>query len=462
LRSVLVILQNGVDAGAAEVALAGKIGLPAHCTLWDQNTHQCVPANEADLIVAFVENDLAQARAFLRWLGGGLASVPVLVVLPDRASNELFRASFEIADDVITLPLHQEEFNWRLERLLPPSSLDAGTAETRIAGDLGLAQLIGCQPDFQKVIQRIPVLAASGVPVLITGETGTGKELSARAIHNLSRRRSGSLIAVDCAAIPEQLFENEFFGHARGAYTDARVDQKGLAALAAGGTLFLDEVDVLPLSCQAKLLRFLEERAYRPLGSDRTYEVDVRIVAATNNDLEACARAGRFRKDLVFRLDVLRLQLPPLRERKTDIGLLADHFLNRLASEGAGPPKSLSQAALSKLWAHDWPGNVRELFNVLHRAAVSCDGPQILPVHLSIGSLAQKPTAPTTFREARDEAIKAFEKSYIQDLLRETQGNITHAARQAAKDRRVFGRLVKKHHIDPLRFAPRRLSPATG
>jgi len=200
--------------------------------------------------------------------------------------------------------------------------------------------------------------------VLIVGETGSGKELFARAIHSLGPRRNFPFVPVDCAAIPELLFESELFGHLRGAFTDASHDRKGLAAVAEGGTLFLDEIDALSLRSQAKLLRFLEERSYRPLGSERLIGLNVNVVAATNSDLQELVHSGKFRADLFFRLNVLRLRLVPLRERRDDIPLLASHFIRQISLENEIGPRILTPAAIWKLTVYDWPGNVRELYNV--------------------------------------------------------------------------------------------------
>jgi DNA-binding NtrC family response regulator len=290
--------------------------------------------------------------------------------------------------------------------------------------------------------------------VLITGETGTGKEMCARAIHHLGPRRDRPFIPVDCASIPENLFENELFGHARGAYTHADGNQKGLVALAEGGTLLLDEIDTMPVTVQAKLLRFLQEHSYKPLGAERFARSDVRIIAATNRSIEERLRDGRFRADLYFRLNVLRLELPPLRERRSDIAPLAKHFLSLLAA-ASGTSKSFTPAALHKLWGYEWPGNIRELFNIVQRALVLSTGNQILPCHIclpNVESLEENPAG--GFRQARLRNIQTFERHYVEDLLRRNQGNITRAARAANKDRRAFGRLVKKYDIKCERIDP--------
>src|ERR1051325_5765417 len=232
---------------------------------------------------------------------------------------------------------------------------------------------VGRAPGFVRTMARIPAVARSGSPVLITGETGTGKELCARAIHHLGRRRDFPFIPVDCGAVPDHLFENELFGHTRGAFTDAHGDQKGLVAMADRGTLFLDEVDALPLTAQAKLLRFLQERTFKPLGADRFQRADVNVLAATNRCLESLVREKRFRADLYFRLNVLTMHMEPLRQRREDIGLLSQHFADAICAEQALPRVVVTPAAIRRLMYYDWPGNVRELHNVVQRAVVCAD-----------------------------------------------------------------------------------------
>jgi DNA-binding NtrC family response regulator len=251
---------------------------------------------------------------------------------------------------------------------------------------------------------------------------------------------------VDCGAIPEHLFENELFGHARGAFTDAQSDQKGLAAMANGGTLFLDEIDALSLAAQVKLLRFLQERTYRPLGAERFTKADVNVIAATNCDLEECVQEKRFRSDLYFRLNVLRLSLPPLVKRRSDIQLLARHFL-QIESRSCRP-KSFTPAALRKLELYSWPGNVRELLNVVQRATVLSEGLHILPMHISFSnSHAEVEPSPESFQSARNKTIETFEKHYVEELLEKHNGNVTHAALEAGKERRAFGKLKKKYRL---------------
>jgi DNA-binding NtrC family response regulator len=271
----------------------------------------------------------------------------------------------------------------------------------------------------------------------------------ARAIHHLSGRRDLPFIPVDCAALPENLFESELFGHVRGAFTDAHRDQKGLIALAGAGTLFLDEIDALSIQTQSKLLRFLQERTYRPVGSDRFMRADLKIIAASNQDLEGLVHDGKFRSDLFFRLNVLRLRLSPLRERRDDIALLVRNFLRTLAAENGTRRKSISSLALQHLTDQQWPGNIRELYNTVQRAVVLCEANEIQQWHLADSSRLQdiKGSEIRPYREARASVLEAFERNYIKDMLRKASGNVTMAARLADKDRRVFGRMMKRHNI---------------
>ena len=392
---------------------------------------------------------LPPAIAFLDWLRNQKTPLPMIIVFPADAEPSVIRMASQVADDFMLWPVHQPELKHRISRLLGTAGRDTLSTVERLTVEMGMNQLVGVEETFTRIVDKIPLIARTEAPVLITGETGTGKEMCARAIHFLSKRRAYPFIPVDCGALPDHLFENEVFGHVRGAYTDARNDQKGLAAMADRGTLFLDEVDSLSVPAQAKLLRFLQEKTYKPLGSDSFSHADVNVIAASNRDLEFCVAAKQFRADLFFRLNVLRLHLPPLRERRRDIGPLSTHFLRNLVPSLGR--KVLSPAAIRRLSLYDWPGNVRELFNALHRAALFSEGPTILPSHISFGGNTSESSAdasPETFREARSRAIEIFERSFVEDALRKHSGNVTHAALEARQDRRVFGRLLKKYSID--------------
>ncbi len=318
--------------------------------------------------------------------------------------------------------------------------------------ELGLQKLVGRSPAFLAVVERIPPMARSNATVLIRGETGSGKEVLARAIHYLSSRSRGPFVPVNCGAIPLELVENELFGHERAAYTGASTAQRGLIREAEGGTLFLDEVDCLAPAAQIKLLRFLEEKEYRPLGSPKSRTADVRLIAATNADLDAKLRRGELRQDLYYRLDVLPLELPPLRQRHEDIPLLARHFLAVTAAELCRPVPRLSPEVVDALLAHDWPGNVRELKHLMERAVVFAEERRVIHCADVLLPCSPRPAERVSFKQAKARVVARFERGYIEDLLIVHGGNISHAARAARKNRRAFWELIRKHRIDAARF----------
>ncbi|HEX7051067.1 MAG TPA: sigma-54 dependent transcriptional regulator [Longimicrobiales bacterium] len=379
----------------------------------------------------------------VRSLHRNWAEVPILGVLCDSAEADAARLVVGRGlDDFLSCPFTARELMWRVQRLLQRRPA-AGASESRSPAPIGVSSA------FVRIIDRIPEVACCDATVLISGETGTGKEVVARAIHYRSPRRDKPFIPVNSAALPDHLLENELFGHARGAYTDAASSEKGLVAEAEGGSLLLDEVNALSRSAQAKLLRFLQDGEYRPLGSPRTRTGDVRIIAATNTDLRQQVRAGSFREDLFYRLNIIPLRLPPLRERIEDIPLLAQHFLDRFANGYARGPLRLSTGAVQRLLAYGWPGNVRELEAVIHRAVVLASASELGPEDLDL------PAAPgdarpvqASFREAKARAIDNFERSYLVEVMAANDGNITRAARRAGKERRAFQRLLQKHGLN--------------
>ncbi len=315
----------------------------------------------------------------------------------------------------------------------------------------GLPQLLGESPAFLAEIRKIPLLAQCDVNVLISGETGTGKELCARAIHYLSPRAGRPFIAVNCGAIPVELVENELFGHERGAFTDASTAQGGLIHEAEGGTLFLDEIACLPLLAQVKLLRFLQDKEYRRLGSTKTQQGDVRVVAAMNIDLEEAVREGKLRQDLYYRLNIIPLVLPPLRERREDIPLLARYFLAKYAAKLNKYVTDCSPDVMQLLVLYEWPGNVRELEHTIERAVVLSEQAVIHKADIILPRVAAA-AHQDSFQEAKAKVIARFERTYIQGLLLAHQGNITKAARAAQKNRRAFWQLMRKHLLDAHSF----------
>lgn len=321
--------------------------------------------------------------------------------------------------------------------------------------------MIGQSADFLSALSLIERAAAYDVPVLIEGETGTGKELAARAIHYGGTRRDHPFIPVNCGAIPDTLIENELFGHQQGAFTDARKDQVGLIEHARYGTLFLDEIDALTPKAQVTLLRFLQDQQYRPLGARSTQTADVRIIAASNTDLTRLADSGAFRLDLLFRLKIMHIILPPLRMRRGDARILAQHFLAGCAERFGNGEKTLDASTLAWLDQYNWPGNIRELENLLCREYLLAEGAVIHippPAGLATERRAKrdrrKREAMTAdFNTAKKQTIAEFERCYLTDILVATHGNVTQAAGLAGKERRAFGKLLKKHDIDKTKCA---------
>ncbi|MBC7901551.1 MAG: sigma-54-dependent Fis family transcriptional regulator [Saprospiraceae bacterium] len=315
----------------------------------------------------------------------------------------------------------------------------------------GLQKIIGKSPVFLSEINKLPKIARCDASVLITGETGTGKEIVARAIHYLSSRADKPCVPINCGAIPSELVENELFGHERGSFTGALYAQKGLISEADGGTLFLDEIDSLTLNSQVKLLRFLQDKEYRPLGAVKTRKANVRIVAASNHDLEELVEKEKIRPDLYYRLNVMQVILPALRDRAEDIALLARHFLEIYAREFMRPAGSIEPDALLMLQGYNWPGNVRELENVIERAVLLGENEAIAASDIRLTDSKMEKLG-DSFRTAKAKVVAGFEKSYIQKILGAYQGNITQAAKAAGKNRRAFFELIRKYRINVDRF----------
>jgi transcriptional regulator with GAF, ATPase, and Fis domain len=324
--------------------------------------------------------------------------------------------------------------------------------------------LLGESAIFRAVLALLQRWSTVDATVLLTGETGTGKELAARAVHYLSQRRRGPFVPVNCGALPDSILEAELFGYVKGAFTDARRDSPGLVGMADGGTLFLDEIDSLSARGQAAILRFVQDRSYRPLGAPRFEKCDVRLVAATNADLQAACGAGRFRQDLLYRLSLLTATLPPLRERRGDTLLLARTFVVRFSRQYQVPLKRLDPGSERRLTSGlPWPGNVRELEHLVHRSFLLS---QDDVVDLNLPSAADEATdsgsrdavpdhtrnTPKYFAVAKALAIAEFERTYLSETLTRAKGNLSLAARLAGKERSRFGRLIKKHGLHRTMF----------
>lgn len=304
--------------------------------------------------------------------------------------------------------------------------------------------LIGTSLKFRQVHTQIEKYSKLDATVMITGETGTGKEMAARAIHYLGERKNHPFIPVNCGAIPEALIESELFGHERGAFTDAKSMAPGLVSEAEGGTLFLDEIDALSLKAQAAILRFLQDSTYRRVGSSIQRQANVRIITASNADFNRLISLATFRSDLLYRINVLSIRMPALRERESDVLELAHVFLKRFSHQYKLPLKSLHSDSVSHLIKYAWPGNIRELENLIHREFLMCDNEQIVfGQHESIEHLANV----GNFKNAKARAIAEFERTYLYKVLEQTSGNLSEAARIAGQDRSAFGKLARKYGV---------------
>lgn len=378
--------------------------------------------------------------------------------------TDRFNPILNACSDCCHWPCDPLELAYRLDRLSSMHSnlLDLSKFDKESVAWKNL-NLIGHSSIFLDTLLFINKASDCDAPVLIEGETGCGKEVAARAIHYLGRRKDFPFIPMNCGAIPDQLIENELFGHEKGAYTDAKQSQVGLTAQADGGTLFLDEIEALSTKGQVTLLRFIEDNVIRPLGAIKSRKVNVRIIAASNVCLSELVAQGLFRQDLLFRLNLLQLNLPPLRNRKTDVQALAEHFMQKYRCQYQQPDKRFHPDTIAWMNAYHWPGNVRELENFVHRSFLLSNNPEIIQTGIN------KENAPSSsrrklferrqnfkfdasFNEAKNHAIDHFEQHYLSWLISSSKGNVTQAADIAKKERRALGKLLKKHHINPVQY----------
>jgi DNA-binding NtrC family response regulator len=399
----------------------------------------------ADVVIATLGAFQADTELFLASLRRVFPDGAVLVTTTHPDSFDFLRVLEMGASDFLLPPVRGSELLPRLMRHARAGRCGDSLVQ-KFKEDIGLKHIVGENPAFLEKVRCIPRFARCDATVLISGESGTGKEIFARAIHYLGSRASRPFVPVNCGALPENLVESEIFGHKRGAFTGAASDEAGLIRETEGGTLFLDEIDCLTPQAQVKLLRFLQDGEYRSVGSHQILRANIRVIAATNADIPHVVRSGKFREDLFYRLNVLPLTLPALRERPGDILLIARDFLEKQAAITDTRPKSLSGAALNRLLSHSWPGNVRELQNVLMRAVVLSDRGQIEPLDLNLpeeGPAAEE----ESFRTMKSRVVWRFEHDFLIAALQAHQGNITRAASAVKKNRRAFWELLRKHNL---------------
>jgi DNA-binding NtrC family response regulator len=375
--------------------------------------------------------------------------VPVVIITAhgnERIAVEAMKAG---AEDYVPKPFDNDQLRLVVKRALERTRLtrEHRLLLERIEREYGFGSIIGSGPDMERIFQAISRVAETDLTVLVRGESGSGKELVAQALHHRSPRRERPFIAVNCAAISRELVESELFGHEKGAFTGADARRIGRFEAASGGTIFLDEIGDMPLETQAKVLRVLQERVLERVGGLQPISLDVRVVAATHRDLEAEVEAGRFREDLYYRLKVVELDLPPLRERRQDIAALADRFLEQVAERLKRPKVGLSAGALAKLCEHTWPGNVRELKNVIEQAAVLARGPTIEADEVEVGKKrgrSSKVSADLPFAEAKRVAVEDFERAYLVRALETHDGNISRTAEAIGMVRQSLQQKLKE------------------
>ncbi|HCQ8413064.1 TPA: two-component system response regulator GlrR [Klebsiella michiganensis] len=391
--------------------------------------------DKVDLVVSDLRMDEMDGLQLFSEIQKVQPGMPVIILTAHGSIPDAVAATQQGVFSFLTKPVDKDALYKAIDDALEQS---APTTDERWR-----QAIVTRSPLMERLLEQAGMVAQSGVSVLINGQSGTGKEIVAQAIHNASPRRDKPFVAINCGALPEQLLESELFGHARGAFTGAVSNREGLFQAAEGGTLFLDEIGDMPVALQVKLLRVLQERKVRPLGSNRDIDIDVRIISATHRDLPKAMARGEFREDLFYRLNVVNLKIPPLAERTEDIPLLANHLLRQSADRHKPFVRAFSTDAMKRLMAAKWPGNVRQLVNVIEQCVALTSSPVISDA-LVEQALEGENTALPTFVEARNQ----FELNYLRKLLQITKGNVTHAARMAGRNRTEFYKLLSRHELD--------------
>ncbi|HBT4564516.1 TPA: two-component system response regulator GlrR [Klebsiella pneumoniae] len=390
---------------------------------------------KVDLVISDLRMDEMDGLQLFSEIQKGHPGMPVIILTAHGSIPDAVAATQQGVFSFLTKPVDKDALY---------KAIDEALEQRSPATDEAWRQAIVTRsPLMLRLLEQAGMVAQSDVSVLINGQSGTGKEIVAQAIHNASPRHDKPFVAINCGALPEQLLESELFGHARGAFTGAVSNREGLFQAAEGGTLFLDEIGDMPVALQVKLLRVLQERKVRPLGSNRDIEINVRIISATHRDLPKAMARGEFREDLFYRLNVVNLKIPPLFERTEDIPLLANHLLRQSADRHKPFVRAFSSDAMKRLMAAKWPGNVRQLVNVIEQCVALTSSP-VIGDALVEQALEGENTALPTFVEARNQ----FELNYLRKLLQITKGNVTHAARMAGRNRTEFYKLLSRHELD--------------
>ncbi|EAA0441701.1 two-component system response regulator GlrR [Salmonella enterica] len=390
---------------------------------------------KVDLVISDLRMDEMDGMQLFTEIQKVQPGMPVIILTAHGSIPDAVAATQKGVFSFLTKPIDRDALYKAIDEALEQSA--------PATDDSWRNAIVTRSPLMLRLLEQARMVAQSDVSVLINGQSGTGKEIFAQAIHNASPRSNKPFVAINCGALPEQLLESELFGHARGAFTGAVSNREGLFQAAEGGTLFLDEIGDMPAPLQVKLLRVLQERKVRPLGSNRDIDIDVRIISATHRDLPKAMARGEFREDLYYRLNVVSLKIPALAERTEDIPLLANHMLRQSAQRHKPFVRAFSTDAMKRLMTASWPGNVRQLVNVIEQCVALTSSPVISDA-LVEQALEGENTALPTFAEARNQ----FELNYLRKLLQITKGNVTHAARMAGRNRTEFYKLLSRHELD--------------
>ncbi len=409
----------------------------------------CLASFQPYLIITDLRMGGMDGMALFETVHSRYPALPVIILTAHGSIPDAVAATKRGVFGFLTKPFDTQQLMEQVEKafLLSGGMPDAGQAEDESWRE----GIITRSPLMEDVLRQARMIAMSDASLFIKGNSGTGKELLARSVHRASPRADRPFVGIDCGAIPEQLLESELFGHSKGSFTGASRDHPGLFRAADGGTLFLDEIGDMPLSVQVKLLRVLQEREVRPVGSVEAIPVDVRLISATHRDLEEEMAKGNFREDLYYRINVVSLELPTLAERREDIPLLASHFLKLVADKYGKEISGFSPEALEQLVSAPWPGNIRQLYNIVEQVVTLSASP-VISARLVQQALRNKAGELPSFSDARSR----FERDYLVQLLRITGGNVTQAARLAKRNRTEFYRLLHRHDVDPARFKPRK------
>jgi two-component system response regulator GlrR len=409
-----------------------------------------LPLFRPHLVITDLQMDGMDGMTLFNRIHGGNPSLPVLILTAHGTIPDAVEATSRGVFGYLTKPFDSKVLLEHVARALRISG-EAPAGQAEAASEAWREEIVTRSPLMENLLTQARLIADSDASVLIQGQSGTGKELLARAIHKASPRAAGPFVALNCSAIPESLFESELFGHAKGAFTGAMRDHQGLFRAAEGGTLFLDEIGDMPLGFQVKLLRALQERVIRPVGSTDSIPIDVRIISATHQDLEQAREENTFREDLYYRLNVVALELPSLSERREDIPLLANHFLRHFPDTEKRGVKGFAPEAMEAMLSAPWPGNVRQLYNVVEQAVALSTTP-LIPVSLVQRALRSESGEIPSFVEARSQ----FESEYLTQLLQITNGNVTQAARIAKRNRTEFYKLLNKYQLNPSEYKTNR------